>query len=857
MKKQCFRLTLICLVTASSRIAPAYQMPRDPNYTNFIGMQFVRIEPGQFQMGFTGPNLPAELTEPAGTNPQGDFDEHPAHTVEITRPFYIGLYEVTNLQYELFDPEHKKLRPNAGAESTDDHAVINVNWYDAQAFCKWLSHKENLPYRLPTEAEWEYACRAGSQTAFCTGNAFDERLANALDRSLQVGQTPPNPWGLYDMHGNAEEWCHDWYGPYEPDAQINPVGRRAGNFRVTRGGSHSTAPYYLRSSNRMGTTPEDKHSLIGFRVVIGYMPQTSPLPEPKLPLHRTNVRRERPPDLENGPDPQKPYFFGPRPFIKIPPQNRGPLYSRHNHFISVTDCPNGDLLAIWHTCISESGRELNIAAARLRFGQENWEPASLFWDAPDRNDHGHALWRDANKIYNFIGLSTQVRDVALVLRTSTDNGATWSAPHIIADHGPSRMPVESVFKTKDGSIAISCDKGPNVLWMSKDNGISWFNPGGQIRGKHACAAQLNDGTILAYGRDSSIDGMMPASISHDMGKTYQYSASPFQPVSWGQRAVLLRLKEGPLFFASFCKRMPVKNAAGSEHLVSGLFAAASTDEGKTWPYRRLVTDDGPGREIGTMNAIPVTMDAHRAEAAGYLTVCQSQDSVINLLSSRQHYAFNLKWLMTPPPAAPRTVPKPQPKTLPQKTSLPNLYQPKEQNANVLQIPSPNDPSRTLYKIRTGRGNGFYIRSDNSEPFASVDPAVGFSAEIKTQIIESAPDGRGVDIELFDGAAARYALSITDTGVYWYEGFVVGSALLDFDQFTAVATGLDNTDRMHTFRLAVRPDRIVQIYRDGSLVGARNYEYRTPRDAYIQFGAGHNVNALVEYVTYDLKGPSMP
>jgi len=151
MKKQCFRLTLICLVTASSRIAPAYQMPRDPNYTNFIGMQFVRIEPGQFQMGFTGPNLPAELTEPAGTNPQGDFDEHPAHTVEITRPFYIGLYEVTNLQYELFDPEHKKLRPNAGAESTDDHAVINVNWYDAQAFCKWLSHKENLPYRLPTE----------------------------------------------------------------------------------------------------------------------------------------------------------------------------------------------------------------------------------------------------------------------------------------------------------------------------------------------------------------------------------------------------------------------------------------------------------------------------------------------------------------------------------------------------------------------------------------------------------------------------------------------------------------------------------------------------------------------------------
>ena len=130
-------------------------------------------------------------------------------------------------------------------------------------------------------------------------------------------------------------------------------------------------------------------------------------------------------------------------------------------------------------------------------------------------------------------------------------------------------------------------------------------------------------------------------------------------------------------------------------------------------------------------------------------------------------------------------------------------------------------------------------------------------EIKTQVLKSFTNQRGMDIELYDGAGSRYAITITNTGIYWYEGLVLGSALLNFDQFTPVAEGLDNTDTMHTYRIAVRADRVVQIYRDGKLIGVRPTEYRTPRDAYFQFGAGQGLEALVEYIAYDLTGAYQP
>ena len=860
-------------------VAFAAELPTKDTYTNSLSMKFVRVEPGRFAMGFGYERLPEELITQKTQFADGDFDEHPTHTVRITKSFHIGMYEVTNAQYEQFDPAHKKLRGRAGYSKSDDEAVVFVSWNDAVRFCQWLSERENLPYRLPTEAEWEYACRAGTTTYYHTGDILPDQF-NKSSRgiSLQVGKTTPNVWGLCDMHGNVEEWCHDWYGPYESTSQVDPVGRIDGDFKVTRGGSHSTELYYLRSANRLGSHPDDRQWMIGFRVVLGEMPETKPLPKSPPQQYQRNVRQKPPLGLTKEPNPLKPYFKGPRLVVKIPKGSKGPLFDQHNHFMAVTECPNGDLLAAWFTCMEEMGRELAIAASRLRYGTEQWEQASPFWDCPDRNDHTHALWYDGKgTLYHFNGLGLKHRRLAVALRKSKDNGATWSkARLILPDHGKGTgKVVESVFRAKGGEIVLPMDgRGGSIIQISPDEGRSWYDPGGSIRGTHAGVVQLADGRLMAFGRHGAIDGRMPTSISSDMGKTWTYSPSPFQPIHSGRRVALMRLKEGPLFFASFCHEMKIKDVSGKLRPVSGLFAAVSLDEGKTWPYRRLISDDGPSRYIETMDGDPITMDARSAEPTGYLSVCQSApgkmgsatDGLIHLLSSRQHYAFNLKWLVTPPPIVPPPPPPPKALRLPIKHNLPNIYKPKGlpskdewgwdfrgglKESDVISL-SPEG----LLKFHTNDRQQFWLRTEKADIFGAVDPKKGFTAEIKTQPLRGA-NQRGVDLELYDGAGSRYAVTVTNTGVYWYEGLVQGSAFLPFSQYVALAEGLDNTDRMHTYRIAVRRDRVAQIYRDGKLLGVKPFIYRTPRFPYIYVGAGGGVEALVEHVSFDLSGPSQP
>jgi formylglycine-generating enzyme required for sulfatase activity len=671
-----------------------WTQPSGKEYTNSLGQHFIRIEAGEFLMGVYDRLLPEELRQPFDNHEErggtvhrryGDFDEWPRHKVSITRPFYLGACEVTNAQYEQFDPSHRDLRGKLGFSSGDEEAVVFVSWQDALNFCKWISQKEGIPYRLPTEAEWEYACRAGTLTPFHTGDSLPQvfhknprqdwfphpsRTEKAAEIDLTVGKTPPNPWGLFDMHGNVEEWCMDWYGPYEPGDQINPVGRADGDFRVTRGGSHSTELYYLRSANRMGTVPEERNWLIGFRLVIGKMPPSPPLPAPPPPLNQQNVTQAVPVDIRNGPDPEKPYFKGPRQYVNIPPQSYGPLFYYHNHDPALVECPNGDLLAIWYTCTSEKSRELGLAASRLRYGQEQWEPASPFWDAPDRNDHAPALWFDGDKtIYHFVGLSVASTwgNLAIIMRTSTDSGATWSKARIILpEHHASHMPIESVFRSREGWIFLPSDAARtetetgSTLYVSRDNGATWTEAcESLIAGIHAGVVQLTDGRLMALGRGNDIDNRMPKSISSDMGKTWTYSASPFPPISGGQRLVLIRLQEGPLFFASFAgsEREPdrtilLTDASGKQRPVSGLFGALSYDDGETWPVIRLISDDGPGRYVEQLDGCLFLMNYEKAEPKGYLSVCQTADGVIQLISSRQHYAFNKKWLETPPPAVP-------------------------------------------------------------------------------------------------------------------------------------------------------------------------------------------------------------
>ncbi|MCF6285205.1 MAG: exo-alpha-sialidase [Candidatus Hydrogenedentes bacterium] len=477
-------------------------------------------------------------------------------------------------------------------------------------------------------------------------------------KTQPVSRKAPNQLRIYDMLGNVAEWCEDWYGPYDASTQTDPVGRADGDFRVTRGGSHGTIPYYLRSANRAGSLPQDKSWLIGFRVAMGPRPATKALAPPPPPRHQQDVRQAIPENLAVGPDPAIPYFRAPRRYVNMPEGNDGPLYAQHNHDPALVECPNGDLLAIWYTTIAEPGRELALAAARLRYGADAWDEAAPFWDAPDRNDHGPAAWNDGKgNIHVFVGLSAAATwgNLAVVTMQSADSGATWSKARIIMpEHGIRHLPVESVFRMKDGSIVLPCDAssrghGGTAIHLSTDNGQTWTDPGGKLAGIHGGVVQLGDGRLFGFGRGDDVPDStgvlrMPQSISSDRGKTWTTTASIFSPISSGRRLALIRLKEGALFLASFASQpMAMTDALGKPNDCTGLFAALSYDDGVTWPAIRLISD-GSGKTLERMDGQPFVMDVTSAEPNGYLSVCQTPDGVIQLLSSRQHYAFNSAWI---------------------------------------------------------------------------------------------------------------------------------------------------------------------------------------------------------------------
>jgi len=224
-----------------------------------VKIEFVLIPAGKFLMG-------SPETE------KGRLDNETQHEVTISKPFYMGRYEVTQEQYEAItgtNPSHFK-----GAKN----AVDTVSWDDAQDFCKMLSAKASKTVQLPTEAQWEYACRAGTNTRFCSGDADGDLdgvgwyYDNSGNTTHPVGEKKPNAWGLYDMHGNVVEWCQDWYGQYEAEAATDPKGAADGPFRVLRGGPWSFNPAGCRSAVRDRSTPGVRFDLDGFRVVLAGPP---------------------------------------------------------------------------------------------------------------------------------------------------------------------------------------------------------------------------------------------------------------------------------------------------------------------------------------------------------------------------------------------------------------------------------------------------------------------------------------------------------------------------------------------------------------------------------------------------------
>ena len=187
--------------------------------------------------------------------------------------FSIGQYPVTFEEYDRFCDATGREKPDDEGWGRRTRPVINVNWNDAHGYCDWLSEQTGQHYQLPTEAQWEYACRAGSTTRYYYGDD-EKRLSdyawfnrNSDDKTHPVGEKQPNHWQLYDMHGNVWEWVRDWYGEYDTTVRDNPTGPATGTRRVLRGGSFANSPDFLRSAGRLNHPPEREFSRFGFRCV--------------------------------------------------------------------------------------------------------------------------------------------------------------------------------------------------------------------------------------------------------------------------------------------------------------------------------------------------------------------------------------------------------------------------------------------------------------------------------------------------------------------------------------------------------------------------------------------------------------
>ncbi|MCP4613965.1 MAG: SUMF1/EgtB/PvdO family nonheme iron enzyme [Planctomycetes bacterium] len=274
---------MICKIFGSSKPAPGVPKP----------LEMVLIPSGTFMMGSSSDEQ------------DRDPDEGPQHQATLTQGFYLGKYEITVGQYVAFleatgeessvdwNDDNCPLLRSSGRYTLRDgqswnQPMVEVSWYGAAMYCNYLSEKEGLEsvynldtwevdwnangYRLPTEAEWEYACRAGTQTRFYWGDDPEYMEINDYcwsdgDGWKEVGQKRPNAFGLYDMSGNVYEWCQDWYGNYIDSSQTDPIGPSSGSTRVLRGGFRDEDARHCRSANRYKISPDERHSSIGFRLL--------------------------------------------------------------------------------------------------------------------------------------------------------------------------------------------------------------------------------------------------------------------------------------------------------------------------------------------------------------------------------------------------------------------------------------------------------------------------------------------------------------------------------------------------------------------------------------------------------------
>jgi formylglycine-generating enzyme required for sulfatase activity len=275
--------------------SPEQNQPVKVDYVNSIGMKFVRIPVGAFLMGTNS----VYRADRINNEFHFDKDELPQHAATISMPFLMGVYEVTQKEFQDIMGVNPSWFSRSGkgsevivdcvrdrllqSEDTSTHPVEDITWIQASEFCRKLSAKESKVYRLPTEAEWEYACRAGTSTPFSFGEDQNRLSQYAWTQSrarpvtVPVGRFSPNQYGLYDMHGNVFEFCNDWYDRtfYDNSTLTDPQGPRDGLLKVMRGGSFATynggsvnAIMGYRSAKRWSIAPNRRAKDVGFRILL-------------------------------------------------------------------------------------------------------------------------------------------------------------------------------------------------------------------------------------------------------------------------------------------------------------------------------------------------------------------------------------------------------------------------------------------------------------------------------------------------------------------------------------------------------------------------------------------------------------
>jgi len=438
--------------------------------TNSIGMRFELIPPGEFDMGSTEAEVAKLLEEAKAKGLPGWLIERlpaeaPKHRVRVTKAFYLGMCEVTQGDYE-------RLVGTNPSKFKDDptHPVEMVNWDEASAFCRKLGdlpqeQAARAEYRLPTEAEWEYACRAGTTTTWYSGGdegALKEHAwfnANAGGKTHPVGQKSPNAWGLYDMHGNVWEWCQDWWGDryYATSPMDDPPGASGGSTRVTRAGCWWSDASHGRASYRHSVPPGDRFENHGFRLARTVSGAESGLASPQKGGVESPQSKDRPTPKPSATDATqlaaKPVSAASKPTAPAPPPAIAPFDAARDSATSKTTPRDAELVQL----------------------RKIWDraPHNGFTDLVRFQDRWFCVFREAQERASLDG--------ALRIITSAD-GETWESASVVTSaNADLRDPKITV--TPGGQAMLSSSERMNMPAGERFQSLTWFSDDGRTWGE--------------------------------------------------------------------------------------------------------------------------------------------------------------------------------------------------------------------------------------------------------------------------------------------------------------------------------------------------------------------------------------